>query len=137
MVLEEAIKVYDFTIVQGWRGEEDQTDAYLSGNSTLQWPESTHNNVATSEDVDAGLAPNEGAPLSMGVDLAPWHPDEPHIRWQRLDEFYMLAGLVRGIGEMILPEGWAIRLGGDWDSDGYTDDQRFIDAGHVELRKTT
>lgn len=134
-VLGEAIKVYPFLIVGGWRSEEDQEEAYRTGASTKRWPDSTHNNVASQEDVDAGFAPNVGAPLSLGADLAPVRYDPMRIEWERMDEFYMLAGLCRGIGEMILPEGWAIRLGGDWDSDGYTDDQRFIDAGHIELRR--
>lgn len=133
MVAHEVIPHYDHTIVAGWRGEEAQEQAFVSGRSAKRWPDSKHNHVASEEDVEAGFAPNVGAPLSLGLDVAPWHPEWPHIYWQRTSEFYMLAGMYRGIGEKVLPEGWAIRLGADWDDDGYTEDQEFKDLGHIEL----
>lgn len=133
LVLDEAIERVDFTVLEGYRGEEKQNEAYRKGASTLRYPESKHNNVATEDDVSAGFAPTAGAPLSLAVDIAPWYPDNPHVRWDGRAEFYILAGLVRGIGEMILPEGWAIRTGADWDRDGKTHDQSFHDLPHIEL----
>lgn len=135
LVLNEAIERWDFTIIYGFRGEAEQNEAFATGNSTKRWPESLHNHVATQEDVDAGFASNVGAPLSLGVDLAPWHPEEPHILWEKTEEFYLLAGRIQGISEMILPKGWYLRAGADWDGDGYVTDQTFHDLGHLELRK--
>lgn len=136
MVLEEGIRRVDFTIVEGYRGEEAQNEAYRTGKSTLQYPESKHNRTATEEDVEAGFAAQAGEPLSWAADVAMWHYDTPHIRWERHGEFYLLAGILRGIGEMILPEGWSIRQGADWDRDGYTTDQSFHDLPHIELVRT-
>ena len=42
-VLDEAIKHYDFSIIWGWRSKEDQDNAYESGHSLTQWPNSKHN----------------------------------------------------------------------------------------------
>ncbi len=42
-VLWEAIDDYDFSVVQGHRGREDQNRAYDEGFSKLQWPNSAHN----------------------------------------------------------------------------------------------
>lgn len=133
MVLEEAIKHRDFTIIQGWRSKEEQEECLRRGTTTVGWPKSKHNNVATRSDVEEGLAPNEGAPLSLAADVAIWHPTAPHVRWDRRGEFYMLSGFLQGIGEAVLPENWHIRPGADWDRDGYTDDQSFHDLPHVEL----
>lgn len=134
-VLEEAIKHRDFKVLQGWRSKEDQEDCFRRGTTTLHYPKSKHNNVATEADVAAGLAPNPGAPLSLAVDVAIYHPDPPHVRWDNRDEFYMLSGFIQGVGEMVLPAGWHIRPGADWDRDGKTKDQSFVDLPHVELVK--
>ena len=133
LVLDEAIRYVDFTILEGWRSEDRQNEMLETGMSTLAWPKSKHNRVATAEDVEEGLAPNEGAPLSRAVDVAMYHKDLPHVRWDLRGEFYMLGGLIRGIGAMVLPNGWVIRLGADWDRDGHTTDQTFMDLPHVEL----
>lgn len=132
-VLEKAIKEVDFTIICGFRDEESQMEAFRTGKSKVRWPDSKHNNQASRQDISQGFAHRPGQPLSLGVDLAPWHTTPPHIRWERTSEFYLLAGLCRGFGCELLPDGWDVRLGADWDSDGYTSDQDFHDLGHIEL----
>ena len=134
-IAEEGIRYVDFTVLHlgAWRSAEVQNELFQSGKSKVEWPKSKHNYVATEEDVAAGYAPHVGAPLSRAIDVAMWHPDQPHVKWERRGEFYMLGGFLRGIGEMLLPEGWSVRLGADWDRDGYTDDQTFHDLPHVEL----
>ncbi len=116
-VLFQVIEHYDFTIVCGFRDMAAQTFAFEQSFSTKQWPNSKHN-------VNPSLA----------VDIAPWHSDLPHIRWERKEEFIFLAGLIVGASWMNLDGDDSIRWGGDWDSDGDQRDQTFMDIGHFEIR---
>lgn len=112
VLLNEAIKTYDLTVLCGHRGEEEQEEAYRLGNSTKRWPESRHN-----------VFP------SHAVDVAPWFADVK-IDWNDLAAFARLIGYIERIAhERAIP----LRFGLDWDSDRRTADERFIDAGHIEL----
>ena len=44
-VLDEAIKHYDFSVIWGHRGKEDQNAVFASGDSMLPWPKSEHNTL--------------------------------------------------------------------------------------------
>jgi len=107
-ILKKAIKVYDFTIIKGYRGKKEQTDAYNKGLSGLPFPKSKHN-----------IKP------SLAVDIAPYPVD-----WKDEKRFYYLAGLIKGIAHTY---GIGIRWGGDWDGDGSFEDQKFKDLPHFEL----
>ena len=107
-VLEEAIKHVDFSIICGHRKKEDQDAAFDAGKSRKRWPDGTHNTLP-----------------SCAVDVAPWP-----INWEDSESFYLLAGVIKGIA---LTMGYKLRLGGDWDGDGSTDDQTLIDPGHIEI----
>jgi len=65
----EAIKVSDFSILCGFRGEKEQTEAYKSGKSKARWGESKHNMIP-----------------SMAVDVAPYPID-----WSDIKRFEDLA----------------------------------------------
>lgn len=90
-ILEEAIKWYDFSVLVGHRGAEEQNDAFDSGRSKLKWPDSRHNKVP-----------------SRAVDIAPYPID-----WKNEKEFHYLAGLVMGIA---ISRGVRLRWGGRWTS---------------------
>jgi len=107
-VLEEAIKVVDFTILQGFRGKAAQNEAFDSGKSKLRFPDSKHNTFP-----------------SLAVDFAPWPID-----WQNIGQFEYVAGVIAGCAQTL---GVPVRLGRDWDRDGLSVDERFKDYGHVEL----
>ena len=107
-VLDEAIKHFDFTVLEGHRGEREQNVAYDAGKSQRLWPTGSHNSMP-----------------SKAVDVAPYPID-----WKDAQAFVYLAGFVVGIGAMM---GVRIRWGGDWDSDRQTDDENFRDLGHLEL----
>lgn len=118
-VMRRGIIYFDFTIVDGFRGEEKQNEAFETGRSTKPWPESKHNNTD-----------EEGNPLSLGVDIAPWFKEEPHIRWNKPGSFiYVCARLVQIGIDINVP----VRWGGDWDMDTELYDQNFNDWGHLEL----
>lgn len=117
ILMDEAIKVMDFTIVCGFRDEEAQNKAFEDGASTKQWSNSKHNQVP-----------------SIAVDIAPWDPymrnGKGGIDWQNINRFILLAGIVKGIAHTLeIP----IRWGGDFDSDTFIKDQSFIDMPHIEL----
>lgn len=108
LILNEAIKIYDFTILEGRRDMLTQNKLYQEGKSKLRYPESKHNSDP-----------------SKAVDIAPYP-----IRWDDLPRFYYLAGIIKAIAHT---RGIAIRWGGDWDSDGDFRDNRFNDLVHFEL----
>jgi peptidoglycan LD-endopeptidase CwlK len=110
------IERYDFTVICGHRGEEDQNTAYKEGNSKLQFPDSKHNTVP-----------------SLAIDLAPY--ESTGIDWGKLQSAYF-AGQVIGLAAELFAEGimkHRIRPGIDWDNDNDIDDTKFWDAGHFEL----
>lgn len=106
----------DFTVICGRRGEEAQNEAFDTGHSRVQWPNSKHN----------AIEPD----LSEAVDIAPWHSDMPHIRWGNEREFVSLAGRMLQAAEAI---GIRLRWGGDWDMDqDLYDINKPFDLGHFE-----
>jgi peptidoglycan L-alanyl-D-glutamate endopeptidase CwlK len=113
-ILEEAIKIIDFTVLETDRNKEIQNKLFASGASKVQWPNSKHN-----------LDPNRNPEYALAADIAPYPID-----WKDLRRFYYLQGIVRGIAQM---KRIRIRWGGDWDQDGEVNDQTFNDTPHVEL----
>lgn len=116
-------QIYDIAIVWGWRGEEIQTQAFLSGASTKEWPNSKHNIV------DA-----EGEPLAEAVDYGPWCKlpnGKMGIPWKDTHAFAVIGGLLLAASQQL---GYNMRYGGDWDMDGLTTDQNLMDWGHIERR---
>lgn len=107
-IINEAIKIYDFTVLEGHRDAYSQNKAFEEGRSKLQYPESKHNKSP-----------------SLAIDIAPYPVD-----WNDLKRFYYLAGVVKALG---LVHGINIRWGGDWDGDGDFKDQTFNDLVHFEL----
>jgi peptidoglycan LD-endopeptidase CwlK len=107
-VLNKAILYMDFSVLQGSRGERDQTIAFRSGLSEVPWPESKHNKLP-----------------SEGVDIAIYPLD-----WKDELAFAKLAGRILQIADEMQV---TLRWGGDWDRDDKSNDQRFMDLGHFEL----
>jgi hypothetical protein len=112
-ILGEAIQVINFTITTSVRNKEEQDRLYRLQKSKVEYPHSKHNKVP-----------------AEAVDVAPWHRDQPHIRWGESDGFVYLAGIIVGIGKA---RGITVRWGGDWDRDGDLTNERFRDLGHLEL----
>ena len=112
-VLQEVVKHFDCTVMCGHRGEEEQNEAFRTGRSKLEFPRSKHN----------------GLP-SMAVDVAPYYPGTPHIRWNDTGGFRYFAGFVVGIAAS---KGIKMRWGGDWDSDRDVTDNNFNDLPHFEI----
>lgn len=107
-VLNELIKVMDVTIIEGVRSAETQNKYFKDGKSKLD-----------------GINKKSNHQLGKAVDLAPYP-----INWKESNRFYYMGGMVRGIAKQL---NLKIRWGGDWDSDGETKDQTFMDLVHIEI----
>jgi|TARA_Y100000310_G_scaffold282832_1_gene304374 peptidoglycan L-alanyl-D-glutamate endopeptidase CwlK len=104
-VLNQAIKHFDFSVIEGVRTLETQKEYVAKGVSkTLK---SKH---------------LEG----RAVDIAPYPID-----YDDTERFVYLGGFILGVASQL---GIKIRWGLDWDSDTYTKDTGFRDEGHFELR---
>lgn len=107
-IFNEAIAIFDFSVLCGHRSKEDQDKAYIEGISKFKWPLSKHNSYP-----------------SKAIDVAPYPID-----WNDIKRFFYLAGIVEGIARM---KGIGIRWGGNWDGDDEFNDQTFNDYCHFEL----
>ncbi len=107
----EVIKHVDCSVICGHRTREDQDKAYHSGNSSKEWPESTHNQYP-----------------SAAADVIPY-PFKPSD-WEDTRKLYMFVGVVRGVAATM---GIRIRCGADWDGDMEVKDQNFHDLPHFEI----
>lgn len=128
-VFEHIILGYDNTVLCGIRPKGEQDEAYRTGNSKVEWPNSEHN-VA---DENGNEIP-EG--VSKAIDAAPYHADLPHIRWDNsrntIESFKHFAGFVEGVSQSLdVP----LRWGGDWNRNHVLNDQSFFDLVHWELLK--
>jgi len=104
-VLNELIKIMDVTIIEGLRSKERQEQLLAQGKTKTKYSKHI-----------------EG----KAVDLAPYP-----INWEDREMFHYMGGMLRGLGQAM---GVNIRWGGDWDSDGDINDNRFDDLVHVEIK---
>lgn len=109
----EVVKSYDCIILDGHRDRQTQNRLWKEGKTKLRFPHSKHN-----------VTP------SRAVDVAPYHAQVPHVRWDDTAQFYRFGGYVLRVAEEL---GIRVRWGGDWDGDGELHDQTFIDLPHWEL----
>lgn len=108
-LMNEAIKEYDFTILQSQRGRADQELAFKLKRTKVHFGNSAHN-----------WAP------AIALDIAPFP-----VNWNNVKRFRDLQmGVIKPLAAKLdIP----IRLGCDWDRDGDTADEKFVDWPHVEL----
>lgn len=112
-VLEEAIQIVDFSVIETWRSKERQNFLRDCGKSKLKWPRSKHN---TKDD-----KPN----LVRAVDVVPYPID-----WNDRERFILLAGIIMGIADYNNIE---LRWGGAWKGLGHMASNNFDDLPHFEL----
>lgn len=110
----EVVRTFDCAILEGYRNEADQEEAFKHGFTKLHFPQGKHN-----------------ATPSMAVDVAPYPVD-----FNDTKRLYYFAGYVMGIAMRLKEEGkmtYSIRYGGDWDRDKDLSDNKFQDLVHFEL----
>ena len=136
-VLSEAIKIKDFSVICGERGEEEQNKAYYAGYSTLKYPQSMHN---SSPSLAVDIWPYDpvikealsGHPTQITRIMDKTGKNESEVKAYIREEFLMLMGVVQAVAYY---QGVTLRFGSDWDGDGYRLDQSFDDLPHIELKK--
>ena len=109
-IMNEVIKIYDFSVLEGERTLEKQQEYYRDKKSKK---DGIHNK-----------SKHQSSP-SLAIDIIPYPMD-----WSDLNRFHFLAGLVFAKAHEL---GIEIRWGGDWDKDFDFKDQDFNDLPHFEL----
>jgi len=105
------LQIKDHSVIKGHRGEEEQHQAFVDGNSELDWPDGNHNAYPSkAQDVQAYPFPEKESE-------------------QREEQLYLL-GLYKGVAYM---RGIPLRTGADWDRDGEILDNGFDDFFHIEI----
>jgi len=94
LIANELIKVMDVSVLCGYRGEEEQNEAYNNKRSKLKFPQSKHNKKP-----------------SLAVDLAPYPID-----WNNINRFERMCGIIEGIAKL---HNINIRLGRDFSFKDY------------------
>lgn len=107
-ILNEAIKIINLSLHTGYRGQEEQDEAYEKGLSQVPWPNSKHNK-----------SPSDAVDLSP----YPWDPEDREL-------FTYCAGIVVGIAAA---KGYDVIWGGNWDMDTDLEDNEFDDLMHIEF----
>jgi peptidoglycan L-alanyl-D-glutamate endopeptidase CwlK len=104
----EIIEVYDITVIQGYRSNEEQDKLFNDGFSKVKGGQSKHNTSP-----------------SKAVDIAPYPID-----WHDRDRYFYLAGIAFKIAQEY---GFKIRWGGDWKGEKDFASNGFNDLGHFEM----
>ena len=119
-ILNEAIKIKDFSIVEGARTLEKQREYYKAGKSKTM--NSKHLPKYCKE---------YGKEYSFAVDICPYP-----INYNDRERFCLLAGIVLGMAKLLKDQGKiksTIRWGGDWNQNCITKDESFSDLPHFEV----
>tara|TARA_R110002020_G_scaffold230845_2_gene441986 strand:+ start:571 stop:969 length:399 start_codon:yes stop_codon:yes gene_type:complete len=111
-VLNEVVKYFDITVIEGLRSQERQNELVAQGKSKTKFGKHV-----------------EG----KAVDIAPYPID-----WNARDDFHYLGGFVLGVASKM---GIDVRWGGDWSDSSLsknartTKDNNFDDLVHFEIKE--
>ena len=109
-LLNEVVKYFDITVIEGKRSQERQNQLVAEGKSKTKFGKHV---------------------LGKAVDIAPYPID-----WNARDDFHYLGGWVLAIANKL---GYKVRWGGDWNASSLfkgqrpTKDNNFDDLVHFEL----
>jgi peptidoglycan LD-endopeptidase CwlK len=125
MILNELIKFYDFSVLEGLRTTDRQQELFKEGRSKLDGI----NKLSKHQSTDG---------ISMAVDIMPYKKGTNAFSNNEKDNrrFYTMMGMVKAISVKLLEEGLTthiVRFGLDWDGDDTYTDQKFDDLPHLEL----
>ena len=120
-VLNEAIKYFDFSVIESVRTQEQHEANVKAGKSKTTWDKSKHR----------ARLDNEGRMTSWAVDITPY-PDP----YRNNERFILMAVVVLTIARQFYSQGkmcHRLRWGGDWQMTDDPKDSEFFDGGHFEL----
>lgn len=112
----------DFTIIHGFRDRELQNELVAQGLSKTPWPKSQHNFRILQGGGESYI------PQAKALDFGPWINGT--VPWDDELAFARVAGVFDACAAEL---GIEIEWGGDWDDDGSSTDQSFMDLGHIQL----
>jgi len=130
VILEEAIKYVDFSIVQGHRPVEQQFGYYKRGRSVKPngtWYVTDRTKVITNIDGYIKKGKHNYDP-SLAVDVVPYYNGK--MDWKDRERFRNIVYFIKGIAYAM---GYELRIGCDWDSDFENRDHKLRDVPHLEL----
>ena len=110
-VLNEVVKYFDITVIEGLRSQARQDELVAQGKSKTKFGKHV---------------------LGKAVDIAPYPID-----WESRDDFHYLGGFVLGMAASM---GINVRWGGDWSDSSLskstrtTKDNKFDDLVHFEIK---
>lgn len=107
-IVDEAIKIVDFKILDATRGRAAQELAFKKGNTKAHFGQSAHNYVP-----------------AIAMDLFPAPYD-----WDNTAAFLALWKVIMPIAKA---KGIPLRWGGDWDMNGQVNTSGLVDLPHYEL----
>ena len=111
-VLNEVVKYFDITVIEGLRSQERQNELVEQGKSKTKFGKHVQ---------------------GKAVDIAPYPID-----WNSRDDFHYLGGFVLGVASKM---GIDVRWGGDWSDSSLsknartTKDNNFDDLVHFEIKE--
>ena len=111
-VLNEVVKYFDITVIEGLRSQERQNELVAQGKSKTKFGKHVQ---------------------GKAVDIAPYPID-----WKARDDFHYLGGFVLGVASKM---GIDVRWGGDWSDSSLsknartTKDNNFDDLVHFEIKE--
>jgi peptidoglycan L-alanyl-D-glutamate endopeptidase CwlK len=108
-ILEEAIKEFDFVVLDSTRGRAAQELAFRQGNSKAHFGDSAHNYLP-----------------AIAVDICPYPIDWDNTKAFVKLQFEVIKPLAKKLN---IP----IRQGLDWNMNGKVTDEKFRDYPHIEL----
>lgn len=111
-----AIRIFDFSVVEGHRGEALQTKYFEEKKTKVRFPNGKHNKNP-----------------SMAFDLVPFPPPKTQEEWKSQEtalRFHLMAGVLLGIAAAL---GYKARWGGDWNMNNLSSDESFQDLLHFEI----
>lgn len=112
-IARDVIQYFDFSVIEGHRGQVDQDADFAKGVSKLKWPDGKHNGIP-----------------SKAFDIEPY-PIDWSDKPDAIRRSCYLAGFVMATARRL---GIKLRWGGDWNRNDDTRDEHGLrDWGHFEL----
>lgn len=128
LVMKEAIKSYDFTVLYGNRSVEEQFELYKKGRE-LQSDGTWKKVGSTVTELDGKIKKSKhNYSPSLAVDIAPYPID-----WNNIQRFKDMAKVVLQCAKNLNIK---VIWGADWDMDGNIEEHKFKDFPHFELDKS-
>lgn len=121
-VMDEAIQLYDFIVVEGHRSIARQQALYKQGRTEP-------GEIVTQVDGINVKGMHNWIP-SRAIDIAPYSYKLKGPDWDNRDGFLILTGIILGIAKALDIK---LRWGGDWNGNWDMKDQKLHDLGHFEL----